>query len=390
MASKGATILTEDTVPQYLTERADEIGVFSTNAKLTAKAILGGNVNYAFCASEVGTDNTIFVKQAPEFVAVFGPDGLPLTSDRMKQEIAVFDEWKTLLGPDLCSKFLPNIYLFDTKMMVFVMDFLDKHTLLDHELVGEGDVSNAIAEGLGEFMGKTHGKTHSSQVSKERFDYLVKAFENRPMRDIQIEYVFTKAYKEATEEQKAGLNVDEAFMKEVEELKSAYDGKNVDNLSLCHGDLHPGSVMVAGDDVKVIDPEFTVYGPPGLDVGSLLSGYVLGAVHQAYSNNPDGVTSIIEGINMVWSSYVKAMKNEGITDDMMKKIETETVGFTVAEVCRTALEFAGGRKWLQFDDAEVKVNSRKAALKIVEKCMTNRQENGMEVMLAAIKEFATL
>ena len=57
-------------------------------------------------------------------------------------------------------------------MMVFVMDFLDKHTLLDHELVGEGDVSNAIAEGLGEFMGKTHGKTHSSQVSKERFDYL--------------------------------------------------------------------------------------------------------------------------------------------------------------------------------------------------------------------------
>lgn len=118
MASKGATILTEDTVPQYLTERADEIGVFSTNAKLTAKAILGGNVNYAFCASEVGTDNTIFVKQAPEFVAVFGPDGLPLTSDRMKQEIAVFDEWKTLLGPDLCSKFLPNIYLFDSEFLL--------------------------------------------------------------------------------------------------------------------------------------------------------------------------------------------------------------------------------------------------------------------------------
>jgi len=273
--------------------------------------------------------------------------------------------------------------------MVFVMDFLDKHTLLDHVLVDEGVFSNDIAMGMGEFMGKTHAKTHSSKVSKERFDYLVKNFENRPMRDIQLDYVFTKCYKEATDEQKAGLNVDEAFMKEVEELKAAYDGGHKDNLSLCHGDLHPGSVMVAGGDVKVIDPEFTVYGPPGLDVGSLLSGYVLGAVHQAFCNNPDFVTSIIEGVNAIWSSYASTMKSEGISDEMMAKIESETVGFTVAEVCRTALEFAGGRKWLQFDDADVKAKSRKAALNIVEKCMTNRQDNGMDILIAAIKEFAT-
>jgi 5-methylthioribose kinase len=384
-----ATILTEETVPQYLAEHAAEIGVFAPDAKLTAKAILGGNVNYAFCATEQGTNKTIFVKQAPEFVAIFGPDGLKLTSARMKQEIAVFEEWKTLLGPELCAKYLPNIYLFDTKMMVFVMDFLDKHTLLDHVLVDEGVVSNDVATGLGEFMGKTHAKTHSSKVSKERFEYLVKHFENRAMRDIQLEYVFTKCYEEATDEQKAGLNVDDDFMKEVNELKAAYDGGNKDNLSLCHGDLHPGSVMVAGGDVKVIDPEFTVYGPPGLDVGSLLSGYVLGAVNQAFSNSADGVASISEGINEFWSSYVSAMKSEGISDDIMAKIEAETVGFTVAEVCRTALEFAGGRKWLQFEDPDVKAKSRKAALKIVEKCMTNRHENGMEVLVAAIKEFAT-
>ncbi len=278
------------------------------------------------------------------------------------------------------------------KMMVFVMDFLDNHTLLDHVLVDEGvvsKISNNVAKGMGEFMGKTHAKTHSSKIPKERFDYLVKNFENRPMRDIQLDYVFTKCYKEASDDQKAGLNVDEAFMKEVNELKAAYDGGNADNLCLCHGDLHPGSVMVADGDVKVIDPEFTVYGPPGLDVGSLLSGYVLGAVHQAYSNNADGVAAIVEGVDSVWSSYAKAMKVEGISDEIMAKIEAETVGFTVAEVCRTALEFAGGRKWLQFDDADVKAKSRKAALNIVEKCMTNREENGMKTLMIAINEFAT-
>ena len=271
---------------------------------------------------------------------------------------------------------------------VFVMDFLDSHTLLDHEIVDHGTISKDIARGLGEFMGTTHAKTHSSQVSPERFEYLVEGFENRPMRDIQLEYVFTKAYKEATDEQRAGLNTDDAFMKEVEDLKAAYDGAEKDNLSLCHGDLHPGSIMVDGSDVKVIDPEFTVYGPPGLDVGSLLSGYVLGAVHQAYSNNAAAVESITGGANAVWSSYSETMKSLGISDEMMKKIEAETVGFTVAEVCRTALEFAGGRKWLQFDDADVKAKARKAALNIVEKCMTNRHENGMELLLASIKEFA--
>ncbi len=116
MTYTGATILTEETLPQYLAEHAAEIGVFAPDAKLTAKAILGGNVNYAFCATEQGTNKTIFVKQAPEFVAIFGPDGLPLTSARMKQEIAVFEEWKTLLGPELCAKYLPNIYLFDSKL----------------------------------------------------------------------------------------------------------------------------------------------------------------------------------------------------------------------------------------------------------------------------------
>ena len=58
-----------------------------------------------------------------------------------------------------------------------------------------------------------------------------------------------------------------------------------ENRALCHGDLHPGSIMVNQDEgtVKIIDPEFAVYGPPGLDVGSLLSGFVLAAVHHAFS-----------------------------------------------------------------------------------------------------------
>lgn len=108
--------LTAETVPAYLAEHAEEIeGIFPEGATLTASAILGGNVNYAFCISAAGSSKQVFVKQAPEFVAIFGPDGFPLTSERMQQEIDAYVEWNTLLGETQSAKYLPKIYFFDSK-----------------------------------------------------------------------------------------------------------------------------------------------------------------------------------------------------------------------------------------------------------------------------------
>jgi len=269
------SILTAETVPAYVQKHADklkDVDGFGPDNTLTATAIVGGNVNYAFCVRSNETNNTIFLKQAPEFVAIFGPDGFPLTSDRMQQELDVYNEWKKMLGPELDAQYLPKIYHFDRMCMTVLMEFFEGYELLDHILVrptlGPSDMPETIASGLGEFMGVTHAKTHSTLISEERKTYLTKHFENKPMRDVQLEFVFTKCYKESTEEQRAGLNVSEAFLKEIELLKEQYVGKCENNLVLCHGDFHPGSVMaeVTKGKAKVIDPEFTVYGPPGLDV----------------------------------------------------------------------------------------------------------------------------
>ncbi|KAL3919766.1 MAG: hypothetical protein SGILL_003591, partial [Bacillariaceae sp.] len=348
---------------------------------------------------------------APEFVAIFGPDGFPLTSERMQREMDVYQEWKILLGEELSSKYLPEIYYFDKKNMVVIMEFLDGYELLDHVLVGTsavGDNNIAIATCLGDFMGKTHAKTHSTVVDAERRQYLTKHFENREMRDIQLEFVFTKCYKEATDEQRAGLTLTPEFRAEVELLKKQYngdiEGKGNGGLVLTHGDLHPGSVMVdisndkgngssnsSSSTTKVIDPEFTVYGPAGLDVGSLLSGYCLGAIHQAYSDNPQAVTQILEDIQTIWDAYSKAMLDGGLSKEILKAIEIESVGFTVAEVCRTALEFAGGRKWLQFEnDPTKKAAAKKAALQVVDKCMIARHSGGLELLLKELKAVVSL
>jgi 5-methylthioribose kinase len=102
------------------------------------------------------------------------------------------------------------------------------------------------------------------------------------------------------------------------------------------------------------------------------------------------VETIVAGSKAIWDAYVAALKEEGIADDVIKSIEIETVGFTVQEVCRTALEFAGGRKWLQFDDPETKLAAKKAALQVVDKCMVARHVGGMPLLWNEMKAAASV
>eukprot|EP00980_Cylindrotheca_fusiformis_P022879 scaffold9857_cov127-Cylindrotheca_fusiformis.AAC.25 len=385
MQATPAEILTAETIPKYLESRLDNLaGVIDSLDGLQVSVISGGNLNYAFCIKPAN-GSAVFLKQAPEFIAFFGPDGFPLTSKRMQREIDVFEEWRTLLGDQLSKTYLPKIHYFDESHMAVIMEFLNGYELLDYVVVEKpGEYHANVGHSLGDFLGKTHARTHSSKVSQERKEYLTKHFENREMRGIQLEFVFSKCYNEATDEQRAGLKLTPEFMAEIELLKKQYNGET-SNLALCHGDIHLGSIMVdSKGNTKVIDPEFTVYGPPGLDLGSLLSGYCLSAIHHAYAKNPEGVERIVEGAIEIWASYSKAMEEEGLRE-FLPAIEVEAVGFTVAEVCRTVLEFAGGRKWLQFEDAETKAASKLAALKVVENCMIGRHKGGIELLFREMK-----
>jgi len=180
---------------------------------LSGWAVLGGNVNYAFRVVDNTSGKEVFVKQAPEFVAVFGPDGFPLTSARMQQEMDVYARWRAILGEDQGAAYLPTIYLFDRANMVFVMEFLGDCELLDHTMVTSGVVSAEVARGLGQFMGTTHAATHASLIAPDLAATLTAAFENRAMRDVQLAFVFSKCYAEA--EDAADLRADDAFMAEV-------------------------------------------------------------------------------------------------------------------------------------------------------------------------------
>lgn len=115
MTVTEAKILTPETIPKYLESQLPSLkGVVDSLDGIEVTSIAGGNVNYAFCV-KLASGSTIFLKQAPEFVAIFGPDGFPLTSERMQREIDVYAEWKGMLGEELSNKYLPTIHFFDSE-----------------------------------------------------------------------------------------------------------------------------------------------------------------------------------------------------------------------------------------------------------------------------------
>ena len=386
--SEESLLLTDATVSSYVAERASVIDQISPHSPLTATPIGGGNLNFAWRVSDTA-GKSVFVKQAPNYVAFLGPGGMPLASSRMLLEVAVFEEWKEILGQAAAARFLPEIYFFDNVNMVFVMEYLDTYMLLDRKMVHgqSGGLEVAVAEALGEFMGLAHAASHCSLVSPQRVKELETAFENRAMRDIQLDFVFTKAYQDPA----SGLRTDDAFRGEVEKLKAAYRGEILESRVLCHGDLHPGSVMVESSGaVKIIDPEFAIYGPPGLDVGSLLSGIVLAAVFHCFSGAPGVVRSLRASASALWDTYTATLRAGGLSAAAIAAIGVEAVGFAAAEVARTALGFAGGRVWLDFEDARVKSRAVDAALGVVNHCMTGRHDRGIQELLGALERLEAM
>ena len=156
----------------------------------------------------------------------------------------------------------------------------------------------------------------------------------------------------------------------------------MDNLALCHGDFHTGAVMVDGQQngisVKVIDPEFAIYGPAGLDVGCLISGYVLACVHRAAMGaNSEGARPFLNAALSVCDAYGSAMRAAQVPETNLNEIFSDAVGFAGCEVARNALH------GLPITDMEKKGMANECALALAVKFIKGRA-HGVDVLMACL------
>lgn len=242
--------------------------LFLCNENLEAQEIGDGNINYVFRVKSMDTGKSIVLKQADKLLR---SSGRPLDLNRSKIEASILK-----IEAKLAPKYVPEVYFYDENMSVLAMEDISEYKNLRGELI-KGRIFPNLAEDITNFLTKTLIFTTDLFMDKFEKKENVKKFINPELCDISECLVFTEPY---TNNRKRNIISpgNEKFVKE-----NLYDNKKLHlavlklkdkfmnfSQSLIHGDLHTGSIFINETGIKVIDPEFSFYGPMSYDIGNVI------------------------------------------------------------------------------------------------------------------------
>ena len=237
-----------------------------------------GNLNLVFIVA--GPAGRAVVKQALPYVRLVG-DSWPLPLYR------AFYEYHALTRQAARdSGMVPAVHHFDESQALIVMDHLSPHVILRRKLIA-GERVAGLAPALGRFCARTafRGSELAMRSPDKKADVALFAG-NVDIPAITEALVFTDPYFDAPmnshtpglEPVIARLRGDVALKVRVQQALQRFVSNTE---TLVHGDLHSGSIMATGDEVRIIDPEFAQYGPMGFDLGMLCANFLM-----AYFSQP--------------------------------------------------------------------------------------------------------
>lgn len=275
-------------------------------SRWSVKEVGDGNLNLVFIVT--GDKGSAIVKQALPYVRLVG-ESWPLPLKRSYFEYHALKR-QAARDPGL----VPEIYFFDESQALIVMEFLTPHVILRRALI-DGRQLPKIGRDLGLFVARTlfRGSDLSMATREKKADLALFA-DNIELCDITENLVFSDPYFEAELNRHttpqldpivAELRADRDLKVEAQRLKHLFSAKAE---TLCHGDLHTGSVMVTDDETRVIDPEFAFYGPISFDVGMLLANFWMSYFSQSgHENAPgarDGMRSyLLDTVEVIWETF---------------------------------------------------------------------------------------
>lgn len=265
-----------------------------------------GNLNLVFIVE--GSAGAAVVKQALPYVRLVG-ESWPLPLSR------AFFEYHALTRQAARDPgAVPEVYYHDEAQALIVMEYLDGHMILRRSLI-EGNRHAGLGARLGLFCARTlfRGSDLAMDTARRKADLALFAG-NVALCDITENLVFTDPYFPAGMNQHnsphldalvAELRADSELKIAAQEMKVAFASKAE---TMIHGDLHTGSIMVRGDEARVIDPEFAVYGPMGFDVGMLISNFLMAYFAQPGHEDAPGARAgyqewILAQAGDVWSAF---------------------------------------------------------------------------------------
>ena len=367
-----------DEVISYVKEK----NLFSENANLTVKEIGDGNINYIFKVENKIDGKSIVLKQADKLLR---SSGRPLDLTRSKIEANILR-----IENNLAPHFVPEIYFYDEIMCVLAMEDISEYKNLRTELIA-GKIFPNFADNISEFLSRTLLLTTDLFMNKFEKKKNVKEFINPELCDISECLVFTEPY-----DNNRNRNIITAGNKEFVE-NTLYKNEDLHfailklrekfmnySQSLIHGDLHSGSIFINEKGIKIIDPEFSFYGPMAYDVGNVI-GNLYFPLYRAKFFMEDSKKKeefinwlekcildipilFSEKCKLLWEKYSndKLLKNKKFRDYYIENIVKDSLAYAGTEIIRRTV---GDAKVLELTSLETSEKKLELERRLINKAI---------------------
>lgn len=394
--------LTSQTLPNRLGKLHAMTSILGVDVtSWNVKEVGDGNLNLVFIVESNG--QSVIVKQALPYVRLVG-DSWPLP---LKRAFFEYNALKRQSERDLGR--VPQLLHFDEEQALIIMERLHPHIILRQQMIAGKKVDN-LGDVVGKFCARTAflGSDLAMKTAEKKADVALFS-DNVELCDITENLVFDDPYYDAEmnrhtspqlDKVVAELRSDLALKIEVQHLKRAFSAKAE---TLCHGDLHAGSIMVTEHEAKVIDPEFAFYGPLGFDIGMLIGNYIM-AYHSmsAHIKDPEQCKQyqnwILDTIDQTWIAFTQefallwrtqrtgilypqalyedqghAFASEGALEQLLGEIFQDMLGFAGIEMHRRILGLAHVAELDSIEDDDIRANLEERCLRLGRSLVMNRR-----------------
>lgn len=273
-------------------------------ARWEIREVGDGNLNLVFIVT--GTTGSVVVKQALPYVRMVG-ESWPLPLYR-----AHFEYYALVRQAKRAPGIAPEVFYFDKPQALFVMEYLYPHTILRRKLI-KGERVAHLGETIGQFCARTAFRgSELSMASPEKKQDVGLFSGNVAIPAITESLVFTDPYYGAEMNHhtpELSPVVDELrrnvrLKAKVQRLLMKFTANTE---TMLHGDLHSGSIMATDTDVRVIDPEFSQYGPMAFDLGMAVANFLMAYFSQPGHREDDDLDAyqawILELIEACFTSF---------------------------------------------------------------------------------------
>ena len=301
--------LTLESLPQRLgvvSAITDQIGVETRNWEV--KEVGDGNLNLVFIVT--GRKGIIVIKQALPYVRVVG-ESWPLTLDR-----AYFEYHALLRQEQRDEGIAPAVFYFDKAQAIIAMECLSGHKILRGMLI-EGLIVQGLADTIGKHCARLAFRgSDLCMETKDKKEDVCLFQKNYELMGITENLVFTDPYfKAEMNSHTKGLDETIQVLRDDTIMKSRVQDmlrKFTSNAeTMCHGDLHSGSIMCTDSKTRIIDPEFAFYGPMGFDLGMNIANFLMAYFSQpAHRENELETTTYQSWIIQIIEDTVYAFNQE--------------------------------------------------------------------------------